>query len=388
MALNGSTKALSSSGPDFWVRLVRGALLTLSVSITIFFSSARADSPRKYLIEWSWGDHDSPGYIAGHMSFIETRPFDGIVINNYPGRNFFSVRPDGTAGAAVWTADRIAMGFTPLNGDGFKKFRQNFAKVNMGMRFNPPELDDDVGWAMVVVSARNYAAVIRAIGITGIFLDNEIYTYSYWRKANAGLFGGKGDFQRRAGLARQRGRQLMAALLEAYPNIVVIVAHSPAENCTETPRNILDYSPDPDSLAGYFFSGMAMAVQSPAMLVDGGEFYSLRSDSDFAESYRWRKRGIAASGCGVVPDELRSAWGNKVGIGFGVYDTPSGKKHAIPMNAAIAASTLRSALQAADLYVWHYSEARDWWGEKKDAGKVPAVSDDWIEAVDQANGHK
>src|SRR5262245_27945284 len=77
------------------------------------------EPPPAYLIEWCWGDHNRPEYIVKHVDFIETRPFDGMVISDFAGRNL--MHPDDAIrqGSRFWTHAQCRDSLQPLSPDTF-----------------------------------------------------------------------------------------------------------------------------------------------------------------------------------------------------------------------------------------------------------------------------
>ena len=193
------------------------------------------------LIAWSSGPadarptHNSPTYVAKNIKLIESRPFDGIVVNEFLGRNIFNVdlalnAPEVThknTGAIRY--DAAVSGLSPLKGI-FKVFTHNFVKVNMLMTSLPPLLTDDRGWSIVVESARNYSHAVGETGLRGVLLDNETYLrpqlqsnrpLDYWDYDDHLTLG---NLQKDSLpvdslilLARKRGQQLMDALIAENP---------------------------------------------------------------------------------------------------------------------------------------------------------------------------
>lgn len=357
--------------------------------------------------------HDFPTYIAQNIERIETRPFDGMVINESLGRNLMNMDLKMALPAAVSTTtgaityDASLRGLAPLKGI-FKVFRYNFAKVNMFSSIvSPPFLSDEAGWHTVYASATNYAKAIRDTGLKGIWLDNESYhrpSYTgrknpldYWvfddQITLATQFKPAITFQGSVSLARRRGRELMQAFLEGYPDITVIVAHGPYLGCTAWQRAMDSYAAD-RYLLGAFAAGMVEGTSGSGTIVDGGENYDYRTYNEFSRSRAWRK-GATAQGLGRITDlnplskcpfmdpSLAALWERKVTIAFSTYDgqrDPTNKYKWDPItDLPMFRNTLTNALRATDQYVWHYTEWQDWWGATTEQALGP-----WIDAIKAA----
>ena len=165
----------------------------------------------------------------------------------------------------------------------------------------------------------------------------------------------------------------MSAIEGQWPTATVIAFLGPWVSDADTADHFDDVFEFNDvawanELIGPFFLGMASAVDgSDVTLVDGGEVYSLRSDRDFEHAYDWMKGGVAADH-DLLPAQVRDRYGEAVSVGFGVYDrSPRGT----PVEPEEWRDKLTNALEAADHYVWAYTEAYDWWGKGWPEEPVP-----------------
>lgn len=105
-------------------------------------------------------------------------------------------------------------------------------------------------------------------------------------------------------------------------------------------------------------------------VIDGGELFNLRSQFDFAQSYAFRKLGIASKRVDspFIPAQLRDQWSAKVGVSFGIYDVGTNPKE--------LRTTLANALRVADAPVWFYTETFTCFTDGK--GGAPK---DWLDAI-------
>lgn len=350
--------------------------------------------------------HFDPGYIPQHIQWIESRPFDGMVINDFLGRNLFSGNlkhdaPNTLDASGAVTYEAAAKGLSPIKGV-FKKFHENFARVNFSMNGPAPLLNDEAGWRIARQSAANYAKAVSDTGLRGIFLDNEIYFLpplsgrkaNYWiyedQLALAGESPSDMSLTTAVALARQRGRELMQAFVSGYPGIVVIIAHGPQEGCNAWKTASGGHFAMDHYLLGAFAAGMVEGTSGAATFVDGGEDYDLRTPRDFSAAREWRK-GTATSGitslgsnkCPFMDADLAGNWQGKVSIGFSLFDK---ERASLTTNnwtqitdVAGFRTTLTNALRTTDRYVWLYSEWQDWWGNSMEDRLQP-----WIQAIEAA----
>jgi hypothetical protein len=376
--------------------------LPLSFAVVLVLLTCVSPARLSYaqaIIAWSAGPldarpaHNSPSYIAKNIDWIEARPFDGMVINEFLGRNLFNlelrkVAPDSVEqGGDAISYPGALKSLAPLKGI-FKVFKHNFVKVNMAMTAVPPPLNDDAGWAVIAKNARNYSRAVAETGLRGIMFDNETYIrpkyekkqLDYWNYDDhlllAGIPAASLSLEKLVGLARMRGRQFMQALVAENPALVLIIAHGPYMGCTSAKDALWSTGRD-KYLMGAFAAGMVEATPPTSKIIDGGELYDLRTNHDFVVSREWRK-GSPKSGsysitdldprlkCPFMDTRLASIWPNKVSIAFGTFDKKRQSRQSNDWrkdtDAANFTNTLKNALRNADDYVWHYTEWQDWWG--------------------------
>ena len=377
-------------------------IISLQLSATQFCNA-------QVVIAWSAGPldakpaHNSPEYIAKNVSWIEARPFDGMVINEFLGRNLLNLGLSQVAPAVTSavngsiTYEAATKGLAPVNGI-FKVFTENFVKVNMFMTSLPPMLNDDAGWAVVTESARNYSKAVGEAGLKGIMLDNESYTrpknssgraLDYWLYSDqlslAKISSDAVPVGAMTNLARKRGGQLVAALQERNPELAVIIAHGPYVGCASARDAISSIGQD-DYLMGAFAAGMIEAATRPSQVTDGGELYDYRQDDEFRTSREWRK-GIEAErsdsittieprkNCPFMDSTLASNWPKKANIAFGTFDKKRSSARSnvwmIDTDAKSFQQTLTNALANTDRYVWHYTQWQDWWGRGMEDALAP-----------------
>jgi hypothetical protein len=385
-----------------------GRSATVVLQLTALLGSAAADSQELLVFASSYAD---PGYVGQHASWIELRPFDGMVINEFLGRNLLNTKLkadapnslDASTGAVTY--DAAAKDLAPLKG-AFKKFHHNFAKVNFNMVGSPPLLNDDAGWLVAYQSATNYAQAVRETGLKGIFFDNETYLHpplsgrkngaDYWLYEDQITLAGQSQsvlpLSAAAALARRRGRELVQAFVRGYPAITVIVAHGPHEGC-DAWRSATGHFGMDHYLLGAFAAGMVEGTPAGATLVDGGEDYDLRTARDFSLARAWRK-GLAVQGvpgitnlgplkCPFMDASLAAGWQGKVSIAFSTFDKERASLQTNNWTAIVDVATFRTtltnALRATDQYVWHYTEWQDWWGNTMEDALKP-----WSDAIEAA----
>lgn len=368
-------------------------MVTVGLCLAGSKPASPASGKRSYLIEMSRGNHASPSYIAEHADFIETMPFDGMVIEGFDGMQLFNPNPRiGNRGAdLVWTTRMFEDDLSPITSTTFKKFKQNCVRVLMSDNgpygaFSPPDVFDD--WTPFLKSIANYAKVIKRKGIRGIILDDEDYSggapYWIYSDKNSGVrYYTQHSLQEYVNQSRLRGKQLAEAAVKSYSEIVIIVLHGPYIGST-TYGNVTGTLGMDNHLLGAFAAGVIEGCPAPAKAFDGGELYDLRTASQFQKSYDWRKYTITDRITKVpfMDNRLRNVWTKQCNISFGLFDrlmTPP--NYPLITDMKEVSSSITNALHRSDGYVWHYTESFDWWRDQGVSGTLPPVERKWINAV-------
>lgn len=316
----------------------------------------------------------SPSYIRDHRDYLDSLPFDGIV--TYVRSEDRSINISAKVlGQRELDPGEISTCLAPLKDLRFHNLTENFAAVLGG---RPPDFMDD--WSVPIRNFAHLAKAAREAGLRGIYFDNETYS-APWADHPRGVSRPDvplADYQERA---RLRGRQVMEAIVEQFPDIVVVLLHGPYISETRAPSPLFPQWQRRNELHGPFFAGFVEGAGDRATIVDGGELYHLRSGQEFKDSYEWRKAALPSGDvdCCFLPQGLRAQWTKRVRFGFGVYDRPFQKRE---MNPEILESTLSHALRQSDAFVWLYIEGPTFLKPPSEGG----ASQHWIDAVRRARG--
>lgn len=133
--------------------------------------------------------------------------------------------------------------------------------------------NDDIRWSQINANVRMMAALAKAAGLKGVFLDSRDHNLSgqfscLEKSASKGFC-----YDRLAPVVRRRGREFGNAIFAAYPDIVLFSVESFA-----VARELADCSSDDfrseqkksGSLWPEFIAGIAEVLPPTAMFVDGG----------------------------------------------------------------------------------------------------------------------
>ncbi|MGH7629652.1 MAG: hypothetical protein ACREOF_09710 [Gemmatimonadales bacterium] len=308
--------------------------------------------------------------ILRHIAYLESLPFDGMVVDIPGGMQTMAGQP--------LDYELYFAGFLRPLRTAFRKFNHNFVRVQ---NHDPGDLFDDAAWTVTVENWGKLARATRDAGFVGIFFDDEEY-WDPWLNYPEDYDRPTRSLGQYRAQARLRGRQVMEAIVAEFPDIRIIFSHGPYLSEPKTPQWLTRQTVNDASyyeLLGPFFVGFVEGAGERAKVIDGGELYRYRTPDDFARSYSWRKYAIAGAEVNseFVPAALRPVWPARVGISFGVFDRSWPDPVRDMMNPSILRATLAGAMRTADEYVWFYAERDEWL-------LPPGVSSEWIDAVRDA----
>jgi hypothetical protein len=322
---------------------------------------------RKKLIATGWDHPDSEGLLA-HLAEMEKQPFDGVVIelmgHTAEGKPC-PLRPAFCRD--VWQPAWFQKNIDQLRACKCKRFTDNFICIGA----NPGDVDwfDDAGWRQVVEHWRIAAWIAKQSGCKGLLFDPEPYTAPHMQFGYAAQAGHKQhSFNEYAAKARQRGPEIMQAVVNEYPNITLFCYFMNSVSATATgradPRQAL-------ATQGYglypaMVDGWLDAAPPGVVLVDGCESaYLFNSRQQFLEAALQMKGACQE----LVSPENRAKYRAQVQASFGIYldayQMPKGSMWYIDGHGGPRVERLRintaDALAAADEYVWIYGEQYRWW---------------------------
>lgn len=321
---------------------------------------------------WFGNTIPTPSFIRSNQAFLDSQPFRGLVAylrDDATGANATT----GVMGKTALAASTLASIVAPLKGLPFTNLVDNFGLVQGS---TPPDFFDD--WTAPIQNFAELAAVLKDAGLRGICFDNEQY-FSPWGNYPDGVKYPARSLQEYRDQARLRGAQVMQAMVARYPEIAVITLHGPYISELKAPASLqFPQWQSGNMLLGPFFAGFVEGAGTTGLSVDGGELYTLRSDSDFLNSANWRRNSLPSDAvdCPFIPPALRTVWPARVSISFGIYDRPFG---GAPMDATVLKNTVTNALRRADRYVWFYTEGPSFLLPPSSGGASAA----WVDAVRQ-----
>lgn len=323
--------------------------------------------PQKKLIELGWDKPDTAS-LRKNLKEMEKSPFDGVIIGvTGKQENGDSVSVRNTFNNVPWKKEWFAQSVADLKAISPTKLTHNFIQVCT----YPGNVDwfNDAGWKNVVDHWRIAAWIAKEGNLKGIAFDPEPYhkdyqQLNYYRQANRKKY----SFTQYQEKARQRGREVMQAVTEIYPDIVILTTWMNSANgqAINSPNpgeaiRVTNYN-----LYPAFINGWLDAAPPAMTFVDGNEYaYLYNSDSEFLKM----GNAIRNNALSLVAPENRRKYMAQVqsssGIYLDSYTVPATSRWHIDRKGQAPLtrlkSNLSSALNAANEYVWVYGERNRWW---------------------------
>lgn len=354
----------------------RGALVCF-VLMLLVAGGVRAQSttqPGKKLIEFGWDEPDT-AYMRDHITEMEKTPFDGCVFH------LTYTKPDGSTAAAVWetwgkhafTADDFAKARADLKATSLKRFTHNFLRFNTA----PGDVDWFDDFTPILNNARLHAMIAREGHAAGLLFDIEQYNAQLFNYRKQRDVAAK-SWDEYAAQAKQRGREVMKAFQEGYPDLIIFMTWATSLPYLQTNG---DASKLPDvsyGLLAPFLDGMLEAAEGKTTIVDGFESsYGYKDIAKFVPARDLMKEKVLSL---VEPDDQHR---KHVSAGFGVwmdndwrsvawYEADFAKNFYTP---DAFEKTVRAAWETTDDYVWIYTEVPRWWDKNGTPVKLPKEYD-------------
>lgn len=268
------------------------------------------EAGRKQLIEFGWDEPDT-GFLRRHINAMEQTPFDGCVFHaHFTG-------PDGQTGNFTWSGwgqrafaeAELEAALDDLRATPFRRFTEDFLRFNT----TPADVDWFDDFAPILANARLAARVARRGKCRGLLLDIEQYQgklFDYRAQRDAKTK----PWDEYAAQVRRRGREVMEAFQEGYPDLTVLLTFgyslpwAPSEGGKRAPAEC-GYG-----LLAPFLDGMVEEARGKTRLVDGYELsYGYREPARFAAARRTMAEGLLP----LVADAAKSR--RVLSNGFGLW---------------------------------------------------------------------
>ena len=327
--------------------------LTLVLVATTLAAQPPAVGAEKKLIQFGWC-MPTTQWLRENAERADEAGFDGVVLDLGPGKRKLAWHAWSTAhlDPALYQGD-----VENLKATQFKKLTEIFIRFNV----TPGKVDWFEDFGGVLHNAGIAAKIVKECRLQGILFDVEQYhgkPFHYGSQKHRE----ERTFEEYQKQARHRGRELMRAINEQCPEIVVFLTFGHYLAHGRVSKH------NPLSTTGYgllpsFLDGMIEACTDTTTIVDGWEYaYGYKRERNFREAYdiiRTRTLGWTA-----VPERYKLI----MRAGFGLWADRGGHKHWDTRDFSNNYFTpeeleyaLHCALNVSDKYVWIYSHAPNWW---------------------------
>ncbi len=319
-----------------------------------------AAAKQKKVIEFGW-DEPSTAFLHDHIEEMERTPFDGCVFHV----DFQDEK--GSPASLTWQSwgtrpfseEQLKPAINDLRSTRFHRFTHNFLRFNT----SPAQLDWFDDYSAVLHNARLAALVARQGKCAGLLFDIEQYEgplFDYRKQRDREAK----SWELYAAQARSRGREVMQAFQEAFPDLTIFLTFGYSLPWHESRSGKLALAECHYGLLAPFLDGLVEAARGHSRIIDGNELaYGYREATRFAASYATMSQGLLP--IVAQPAKYLSVFS----FGFGLWmdndwrktgwnTEDFSKNHFTPETFA---QSLREALARTDEYVWIYTETPRWW---------------------------
>ncbi len=353
--------------------------------------------PRPPLIVTGWDSPDAAQFRKHVGEFEKWGVFDGTNIKptrrlsggeKADAQNAFSREP--------WKWEEFAEALTDLRAAKVTTCRETFLIVYS----NPGDVDwfDDAGWLEIVNHWRLLARLAKQGGLRGLLFDAEPYTkpHSQFRFSSQP---GRAEhtFAQYRIKARERGRQIMRAVGEEFPDATIFAYRLFSDLLPLLDSGNLARALEPDvyGLLPAFVDGWLDAPPPGLSIVEGTEDIGYRANSPAEYNAAFTRQRLRLPE--FLAPENREKFSRRLRIGQSLYldahvNPPGNPWHIDRTGSSPAgrlAANLASAFAASDGIVWLYGEQARWWpGGDEKAKSWPEKLPGAIDAIRRAKDSK
>ena len=354
------------------MRIVACLLILCSVA-----SAQTTRSTSKKLIEFGWDEPDT-AFMRKHIAKMERMPFDGCVFtltSDFLGQGW---------GNRAFAAAELQKAIDDLTATTFKTFTHNFLRFDV----TPGDVDWFDDFAGIVSNAKLAATIAKKGKAAGILFDIEQYAAPLWNYAKQRDAKSK-SFDQYAEQAKRRGREVMTAFQQGYPDLTVFLTFGYTLPLVQGAKDKSKLAGVEYGLLAPFLDGMLEVARGKAKIVDGFEIsYAWKQMSEFDDGLKMMREGVLP----IVADADK--YRAHMSAGFGVWMDQDWRKNGWDVNDATKnyftpqqfQASVKKALATADEYVWIYTEKPKWWAPPN--GESELLPQPYVEAVRAAKEGK
>ncbi len=342
--------------------------------VCILAACAATAGQNKKLIEFGWDEPDT-GFLRSNIVQVQKTAFDGCVFHvDYR-------KGDGKKGSFTWeswgtnafTDADVAEAFKDLKSIKWGSFKWSFLRFNT----SPAKTDWFDDHSAVMANARLAARLARAGKCPGILFDIEQYEgplFNYRKQRDAKTR----SWEIYAAQVRLRGREVMRAFQEEYPEVTVFLTFGYSLPWVESAAGRGPLADCNYGLLAPFLDGMVEVAGKRTRFVDG---YELSYGYKTAAEYQDARKKMTGDLLPIVQNPAR--YRQLFSLGFGVWMDRDWRKFGWNtedfsknyFTPETFEQSVTAALKEADEYVWIYSESPRWWSPGGGPVKLPAAYD-------------
>ena len=347
----------------------KATLWTWLLAVGVFLSLGAGEAvPEKKFIGHSWDIMwMDASRLLHNIDKLETLPLDGIIICPYftdDNGNLRTVLHAVNDEAYKW--EYFAKDIPAYKRICSGKLKHNFIASFWVPRKKRLDWRDDAAWDNFANNMAMIARIAKLSGAKGVMMDTEDYhkTYQY-----AYLDGkDKGTFEELADIARKRGRQVMRAMAEEFPDCVYMSfwLWSLSDTFLKMEGDREEILKSGGQLWIKFLDGMLDELPPQSKMVDATENayrHDFRNMDFYKSAYDIKERALLK-----VDPANRMKYRRQVQAGFGLYlDMYTNKPGAIWYFDGIKGDKLEllrknfaQAMALTDEYCWLYGELYRW----------------------------
>ncbi len=324
---------------------------------------------RSPVIATGWDSPNPRQFREGLSAFEGWGVFDGTTLRATRQTT------DGAETAAIfafsiepWTWEEFATALADLKAAQPTTCRENYLMVYS----NPGDVDwfDDDGWRTIAEHWRLLSRLAQEGGLRGLLFDAEPYTPPHSQFLyRAQPQRDDHTFAEYRAMARQRGREVMTAVREEFPEVSIFSYRLFSDMLGLLDSGNLDVAIEPHTygLLPAFVDGWLDVMPPEMRIIEGTEDIGYRANS-FAE-YSGAFTRLKLRLPEFVAPEHREKVRRQFLVGQSLYldahvnppDNPWHIDRQGGTSAARLAANVASALAASDGVVWLYGETARWW---------------------------
>jgi len=344
-------------------------ILLFAFSAVIMTTTCFAKDQSQKIIQSGWCSPNADFLLKNYKTMEANSPYDGVRINLEP------VDSEGKVHSSHWffypkpiEREWFRSDIKKLQACKFTKFTDNFISISL-LTYTKwqPDWFNDKEWDILCKNMGTIAWATKESGCKGILFDPEAYQIAVFKYRKDS----QKSFKEVNAKVRERGKQLMEAMVKEYPGIAILGYWT-----FSVTDPILQKSTDPKAALPYFkyglypafLNGFLDAMPPEARLYDGCEqAYNNDCEEDFLRLYFLSRHKVLEF---IAPENIQK-FKNQTETAFNIYIdaylNPKGRWYIAKKGETRLESlrrNLKTACEYSGKYVWTWDEQCRWWDIK------------------------